>query len=140
MPRREREPEDEDRLGPLLRRADQLVIAVVVGVSLLLISVSLVYRHQRHNGLIEIDRSPPRTAQFLVDINQADWPELTLLPGVGPTLAQRIVDSRAEQGAFHNVDDLTRVPGIGPKKAARIAPYLTLAQQPGAAQQAAVAP
>ncbi|HHK42337.1 MAG TPA: helix-hairpin-helix domain-containing protein, partial [Planctomycetaceae bacterium] len=36
--------------------------------------------------------SPPPNYQ--VDINRASWPELTLLPGIGPTLAKRIVAER----------------------------------------------
>ena len=124
MPSPELEPEDGGRLRPLLRRADQLAVALVIAFSLLLITISLIYRHRRHDGIIEIDRSPPRQVQFLVDINRADWPELTLLPGIGPTLARRIIESRERAGAFRNTDDLQRVPGIGPKTVARIAPYL----------------
>lgn len=140
MPSPELEPEDGARLGPLLRRADQLAVALVITISLLLITLSLIYRHQRHDGIIEIDRSPPRNVQFLVDINRADWPELTLLPGVGPTLAQRIVESREQEGAFRNADDLRRVAGIGPKTVARIAPYLTLVQDAETTKQLTVAP
>jgi competence protein ComEA len=50
----------------------------------------------------------------LVDLNTAGVTELDALPGIGPVLAQRIVDHRAEQGPFRSVDELQDVPGIGP--------------------------
>ena len=74
--------------------------------------------------LIEIDRAEPLTARFLVDINAAGWPELAQLPEVGEVLAQRIVDSRLENGAFADHNDLLRVNGIGPLTLERMRPYL----------------
>ncbi len=54
--------------------------------------------------------------QGQVNINTADAGELERLPGIGPALAQRIVDYRREHGRFGAVEDLTDVPGIGPAK------------------------
>lgn len=51
-----------------------------------------------------------------IDINAAPAHELALLPGVGPVLAERIVDDRMRRGDFISVEDLRRVYGIGPKK------------------------
>ena len=50
----------------------------------------------------------------LLDLNTADAAALDALPGVGPVLAQRIVDWRTEHGAFTVVDELAEVTGIGP--------------------------
>ena len=50
-----------------------------------------------------------------VDVNHATVQELQSLPGIGPVLAKKIVDFRAENGYFRNVQDLRRVSGIGPK-------------------------
>jgi competence protein ComEA len=74
--------------------------------------------------LIEIDRAQPLTARFEVDINAADWPELLQLPGIGPNLARRIVQSRRDDGPFADHDDLRRVRGIGPATLDRIRSYL----------------
>jgi competence protein ComEA len=75
-------------------------------------------------GLIEIDRAPRETVQFQLDVNEADWPEFTVLPGIGETLARRIVESREREGRFADVEDLRRVRGIGPKTLEEIRPYL----------------
>jgi competence protein ComEA len=51
-----------------------------------------------------------------VHLNTATLEQLDTLPGVGPTTAQRILDYRAENGAFSSVDELDAVPGIGPAR------------------------
>ncbi len=48
-----------------------------------------------------------------VSLNSATAQEFEALPGVGPVLAQRIVDFRTEHGPFHSVDELDGVSGIG---------------------------
>ncbi len=51
-----------------------------------------------------------------ININTADKETLTELDGIGETLAQRIIDYRAENGSFHSIDDLMNVSGIGEQK------------------------
>jgi competence protein ComEA len=51
----------------------------------------------------------------LVDLNTADLSELDTLPGVGPVLAQRILEWRSQNGRFSTVDELSEVSGIGDK-------------------------
>ncbi len=55
------------------------------------------------------------TARGLLNLNTADAVALEGLPGIGPVLAQRIVDDRAAHGSFLSVEDLQRVSGVGPK-------------------------
>jgi competence protein ComEA len=54
--------------------------------------------------------------QIQLDINSADPSELETLPGIGPSLAQKIVEYRDEHGLFNSVDELLAVSGIGPAK------------------------
>lgn len=51
-----------------------------------------------------------------LNINTATAPELERLPGIGPSLAQKIVENRDKYGPFEKVEDITRVSGIGPAK------------------------
>ena len=56
----------------------------------------------------------------LVNINTASAAELQTLSGIGPSMAQSIIDERTQNGVFASVDDLMRVSGIGEKKLAKI--------------------
>jgi competence protein ComEA len=56
-----------------------------------------------------------------VNLNTAGESELDALPGIGPVLAQRIVDHRSTRGPFTSVEQLDDVPGIGPAIAAELA-------------------
>ncbi|HET7397981.1 MAG TPA: helix-hairpin-helix domain-containing protein [Intrasporangium sp.] len=61
-----------------------------------------------------------------VSLNTADLAALDGLPGVGPVLAQRILDWRAEHGRFTSVDELGEVSGIGEKLLAQLKARVTL--------------
>jgi competence protein ComEA len=62
----------------------------------------------------------------LVNLNTATVAELDGLPGIGPVLAQRIVDHRTSSGPFGSVEELDDVPGIGPSIAAELAGLVTV--------------
>jgi competence protein ComEA len=50
---------------------------------------------------------------LLVNINFATQTELENLPGIGPTLAKRIIDYRNQYGFFNSIDSVKNVPGLG---------------------------
>ena len=60
-----------------------------------------------------------------VDVNQADASELERLPGIGASLAGRIVAERRQRGRFTGPGDLLRVRGIGPATVKRIEMFVS---------------
>jgi competence protein ComEA len=65
-------------------------------------------------------------AEAKVNINTATLEELESLPGIGPSLGQRILDYRTQHGPFRSVDELLNVSGIGDKRLADIRPKVTV--------------
>ena len=112
--------------SPLVARAEQVVLvilalAVVAGVAWRLADY---YRL----GADPLEVIPPLEGpNFRVNVNQADWVTLSLVPGVGEKRAKRIVEVRQERGGkFNSLDDLKDVSGIGPKMLEKFKPYLAL--------------
>ena len=62
----------------------------------------------------------------LVSINSAGIEELTTLPGIGKTTAQKIIDYRQEKGSFLSLEELMNVKGIGKSKYEKIKGSITL--------------
>jgi len=59
-----------------------------------------------------------------LDLNRARAGDLELLPGIGPKLAQRILDDRSTHGPYRSVDQLVRVRGIGRRTLQRLRPLV----------------
>lgn len=70
------------------------------------------------------------TTPALVDLNTATTEQLTTLPGIGETLAQRIIRYRQDHGPFQNMGELTNVEGIGDKTLEQILDRITIGGQP----------
>ena len=71
-----------------------------------------------------------RSHRGLLDLNRATEREFDALPGIGPQLAERIMEYRHSVGAFHSLEELRAVKGIGKKKFERIRQLVTVT--PGA--------
>jgi competence protein ComEA len=56
----------------------------------------------------------PTPSQSLININTGSAQDLNSLPGIGPSIAQRIIDYRAAHGPFSQIEDIMNVAGIGP--------------------------
>jgi len=81
------------------------------------------------DGGLSVDIKPMDAVKRILygipfDLNRARTDELTLIPGIGPILAQRILDYRNNTGNYAALDDLLSVPGIGEKKLRSLEPYL----------------
>ena len=67
-----------------------------------------------------------RSVAFPININIADKATLQALTGIGPAFAARIVQYRAENGLFTDVEDLTNIRGIGPATMQKLRPFVTI--------------
>ena len=63
-----------------------------------------------------------------IDLNRATTVELTQLPGIGPALARRIVDTRDAEGPFARIANLGRVRGMSARKAEKLRAFVTIAE------------
>ncbi len=70
--------------------------------------------------------APADTAADTIDLNRATTVELTRLPGIGPALARRIVDTRDADGPFARVEELERVRGINARKVEKLRAFVTI--------------
>lgn len=61
-----------------------------------------------------------------VNINKAGMNELDTIPGVGPALAQRIIDYRTQNGSFSSPEEIQNVSGIGAKTYEKMAGYISV--------------
>ena len=68
----------------------------------------------------------PKHSNNLISINNADIDSLVTLPGIGNSIASRIIEYREKYGNFVNLDELKNVKGIGEKKFNKIKPYICL--------------
>ena len=128
MPAEDQSPVSRWRV--ILRRTDQICCAGLIALALAWMSATWVYQGGLQGRLINIETAESRPLLFQLDMNRADWPEWSVLPGIGETLAKRIVDFRQKNGPFHGPQDLLRVRGIGPRTLDRIRSYLLPIAEP----------
>lgn len=73
---------------------------------------------------------PTVVEKKLLNVNTAGREELEGLPGIGPAIAQRIIEWRETKGPFQRVEDLLQVSGIGPARLAAIRDLVSVSDQP----------
>ena len=71
-------------------------------------------------------KAPVQAASQVININQASAQELESVKGVGPALAERIVEYRTANGKFKSLDQLREVKGIGEAKLGKMKNEITL--------------
>ena len=88
----------------------------------------------RQAGTVPERLPAPRSVRLgdlgLIDINRGSAEELRRLPGIGPVLAERVVQYRRENGKFVTVHDMQQVKGIGVKRFAQLEPYIYVDPKP----------
>ena len=91
------------------------------------IHLDMVARVPLHNippASVTIPEETQEEVKFPVDINSATSETLSALPGIGPTLAERILAYRNRNGKFQRPEELLNVDGIGPGKLEAILDYV----------------
>jgi competence protein ComEA len=74
----------------------------------------------------DVGTTAPISISARININTATAAQLETLPGIGPAIAQRIIDDRTQNGAYRDIFELTRVPGISEKVLAEIQNQITV--------------
>jgi competence protein ComEA len=107
-----------------------IVTLLVIAVALLLIGLSvqptLAGSDTAAQGKMATEKAGAAMQDQKININTADMVTLSTLKGIGPVLAERIVDYRSKSGNFKSIEDLKNVQGIGDALFSKIAPMLTV--------------
>jgi len=105
-----------------MKTKEKMVLGTLV-VAIMIINLVNFLEGQRlkRNALVIIEEVSEK-----ISVNQVGVEELEALPGIGPHLANRIIQYRNEHGAFEHLEDLKKVRGIGDKLLKRIMPYITI--------------
>ncbi len=103
-------------------RAAQRVLIVLAAV--LALAALLGGKSSQRSAAVSVPDDPGLDVRL--DLNSATSADLETLPGVGASLAGRIVAYRSTHGPFHSVEELRQVPGFGEKLVAALRPLLTV--------------
>ncbi|HAV42407.1 TPA: hypothetical protein DCX15_00110 [bacterium] len=106
---------------PIRDAKDVLSIKGIGKKTLRKIEKALVIRlnHKGHEGIL---------SNMEIDLNTATLEELIRLPGIGPTIAQRIIEYRNNR-KFSSIDELLEVKGIGPAKLEKMKPHIKIQER-----------
>ena len=86
-------------------------------------------RNTKNMLTIELARMEPEKCivfSIRLNLNEVEERHLTLIPGIGPRLAQRIIHYRSKNAGFRNMEELMEVRGIGEKKLRNLERYLII--------------
>lgn len=92
---------------------------IVLAVSFLMTGMSLAFV-ERLDAAPNVSAEVQSTALSVVNINKAGSEELQTIRGIGPRIAERIIQYRDQNGPFKNPEDLAKVRGVGSAKLQKI--------------------
>jgi competence protein ComEA len=72
------------------------------------------------------DAADTKAVGAAVNLNTASASQLEAVPGIGPKMAQRIVEYRQKNGAFKKIEELMNVKGIGEKSFLKLKAHITV--------------
>jgi len=117
-----------NRLFNSIRMSKGEAAWVLFLVALLLVSLGIgeIRSRRRAGEPVHVVKGDQGRYTYDIDLNSANWAELTLLPGVGEVTAKRIVELREKLGGFTDVKQLTEVRGLSDARVAEIAKYVVI--------------
>jgi competence protein ComEA len=115
---------EKPRPVPAWPRSAQIATVFLLGVATTLLAVHGCRGLRWGSRPTELERAA--FAPYQIDLNRADRAELLQVPGLGPSLAQRILDYRSEHGAFQSVGEPRQVHGVGPTILERLRPWVSV--------------
>jgi competence protein ComEA len=92
----------------------------------------VVRRDKEHILTIKLARMEPEKCivfSIPLNLNEVGEEHLTLIPGIGPRLAQRIIQYRSKKGGFRKIEELIQVRGIGEQKLRNLERYLVIPKE-----------
>ncbi|MGQ9476904.1 MAG: ComEA family DNA-binding protein [Candidatus Bipolaricaulia bacterium] len=108
----------------ILSRTDRLILGILLGLALLAIGIDQLIAPSQGPKMAVGEGAEP------LDLNTASFAELLRLPGIGPTLAERIITYRERNGPFRSLEELLHIRGIGPKLLQRLKGRVKLGGEP----------
>jgi len=100
----------------------RILMAVIVGIAV----SAAVLSAQNKATTPKAAATATVTATAPVNLNTATAEQLATIPGVGPRMAERIIDYRQKNGGFKKVEDLMNVSGVGEKSFLKMKPLITV--------------
>jgi competence protein ComEA len=103
--------------------------ALLVLLAIVAIAVVPAAAQQKSSPAKSAEAKVTATPSAPVNLNTATQAQLEALPGLGPKVAQRILEYRQKNGNFKKVEDLMNVKGIGEKSFLKLKPLVTVTQK-----------
>lgn len=101
--------------------------AAAVLFTLVLLGIFLYRIHPGGPAFAEIPQAVmPKDTVGRIDLNTADLDQLTLLPGIGEELGQRIIEYRELLGGFTSIRQLAKIQGLSASRIEKIRDYITI--------------
>ncbi len=113
-----------------LTRQEKSVLLFIALVALFGLGISYLKKAHPRLKALSVSEPLPSRANSRIDLNKAGCEELLPLPGIGPELAQRIIDYRNSYGSFKKIEDIKKVKGIGSAKFEVLKDYLQISENP----------
>ncbi len=110
-----------------LTRQEKNAVLFIAASALLGLALSFLFKAAPSAGRIYAASFDTEVSK--ININSAGKEQLITLPGIGPKIAEKIIDYRRKKGKIHDIKELKQINGIGDKKIENMKPFLIIDSQ-----------